>query len=328
MSATNCFERHVSLVISVTIVAALIAILGLILPSGVSAGSGIWTSTGGPVVAGGQVNAIVVHPTIPNTVYAAVNVDTLNSAGKVYRTTDGAANWSQVYAGTTQLNALAVTSTLVYAAGGQNYGENIIVKSGNSGSNWTAVFTGTDSNTNDVFNAIAINPSTTNIVYAAGAEQAGSTNSNVVYRTEDGGTSWTQVFNRTQDCCGASLNALVIHPTTPTTVYVAGGEKGPDSQYAVIYKTTNAGDPSPVWTQVYSTTDVSDFTALVVDPNTNMLYVGTEGNGPNTVYSGGDDGSGWGQFITSGPQAGYRLALDLPNSTLYASTENNRPYRE
>ena len=317
MSTTNSAGKTVRFLLS-SLAAMLIAILGLVLPSSVSGGSGAWSPTSGPLASAGMVNAIVVHPITPTTLYATVGVPTNGGMAKIYKSTNTAENWSPVYTGTTQLYALAVTGTLIYATGAQLYGENAIVKSENSGATWTAVFTGTNKNTGGSFNTIAINPVSTTTVYAAGTEW-GSTCSEVVYRSGDGGATWQQVLNVPipQGCpWGMSFWAMTINPTTPTTVYVAGGNgSSGSSAYGIIYKTTNDGAN---WTPVYSTTAISEFTSLAVDPNTlpATLYTGTGKQKPYTVYRGADDGTGWSQLIS---QAGEHLALDLPNNTFYAS---------
>src|SRR5436309_1387012 len=73
--------------------------------------AGIWTGNGPE---GGNIQALAIHPTSPNTVYAGTD------GGGVFKTTNGGLSWSAVNAGLTGFSVVALavdsgTPTTVYA---------------------------------------------------------------------------------------------------------------------------------------------------------------------------------------------------------------------
>jgi len=300
-------------IIAGSLAMALIAFLGLMSSQSVSAGDNVWTPTGGPLVEGGQVNSLAVHPSTADTLYAAAESFT---STVIHRSTNGAANWSRVFTGTTTYRGLAVAGNGdVYAAGGQNPGDSVVVK-GSGGTVWSIVLTSSTSLVQ--LYAIAVAPSDNNTVYAAGYESGFSGSGPVVFRTQDAGTNWVKQWPAGSNV-GGTWYAVAIHPTTPSTIFVAGQFSSfPNPPYAAIYRTTDSGAN---WTQVFSTTQVFAFTSLVIDSNNPAnVYAGAGGNnfgsGPGSVYrsTGNGDVGTWNQVNTyvSSP-----LSLDSANGIIY-----------
>jgi glucose/arabinose dehydrogenase len=266
----------------------------------------------------GQVNALAVHPTLSGTLFAAVGKPNSGTDTQVYKSTDGAAEWTQVYtASVKELHALAVTSTLVYAVGEGENGRGLIVQSQDSGATWTEVLTGAGLQDSGAFHAVAINPVATTTVYAAGSELNLSYIGNgVVYRTADGGATWTRVLT-TPTGAGrwANFYAVAINPVTPTIVFAGGYESVGTTSYAVVYRSTDGGSN---WTQVLSATKGADqqFTALAVHPLTpTLIYAGSQT--PKYVYRSSDGGNTWQEVRY---ERGFRLAIDPP-TTIYATDD-------
>ncbi len=119
----------------------------------VRAGDFQWTAIG---PAGGQIYALAIDPTTPDTLY-------VGRYGGVSKSINGGDSWTPVNTGltNTDVRALAIdpsTPTTFYAG---TYGG--VFKSTNGGGNWTAVNTGL---TNRQVWALAINPATPDTVYA------------------------------------------------------------------------------------------------------------------------------------------------------------------
>ncbi|MBN1484792.1 MAG: ABC transporter substrate-binding protein [Chloroflexia bacterium] len=286
--------------------------------------SGPWMPLGGPGAAGGIVEALAARTDVSGTLYAAVGSPPSGTNAKIYRSTDGAASWTPLYTGTERLGGLAVSGTLVYAAGQGDYGWDLVLRSGDGGDHWTPVLTGTEDYWTSL-HSVAIHPLSPTAVYAAGSQwwHVGQIDMGVVYRTLDDGASWTQALTVPGGCCGVQFNALDVAPLSPTTVFAAGSESDAASAYGVIYRTVDGGEN---WTRVLTATQDGGelhFSSLLVHPLTpTIVYAGT-GWGPNYLYRSEDGGLSWSRVFTG---AGFRLALDLPD-TIYASDDCSALYR-
>lgn len=147
----------------------------------------------------GGVYALALHPSNANIIFAGGVSDT-NSAGKVLKSIDGGANWSDVSTGLAQnyniVYALVIDPTapdVIYA--GCNYG---VFKSTNGGLNWI--------NLNTPFSAVRallIDTSASPCRIYAGSASYG------VYYSSDGGSSW-QPMN--QGLSNIQINCLGFDP--------------------------------------------------------------------------------------------------------------------
>jgi hypothetical protein len=149
----------------------------------------------------GMVNALVVNPAAPSTIFAGM------ASGRVYQSIDGGAHWSRSDAGLpgTPISSLAIAADNSAMYAGTAAG---VFESTNGGLTWFAQNSGL---TNTAVNAVAVDPSNANIVYAA----TGSGTSGALFMSTNGGGAWASV--------ASSLNhyftSVVIDPVTPQHVY-------------------------------------------------------------------------------------------------------------
>jgi len=272
------------------------------------AGAGAWTPLGGPSLAGGDARALAVHPAISGTLYAAVQApgadwDVLST---IYRSTDGAANWTAIYTAPQRIVGLAVTDTVIYAGAYNKDGANlrpVIYRSADGGLNWTAPL----SIAYGVIWDLDVHPTLTQTAIAGGGDFPDMA---VLYETTDGGATWTEIFSYTRSGWAPTVNAALIHPTTPLTRLLSHDGEVDGTPGSYIHRSTDGGAN---WTEVYSTT--GDFvTSLVANPVTpTTIYAGSYNS---NFYRSSDGGATWAAVITDG-SAGQGLVLDPPD-TLYA----------
>jgi photosystem II stability/assembly factor-like uncharacterized protein len=175
-----------------------------------------------------------------------------------------------------------------------------IFKSTDKGGTWTAANGGL---TDFSVVAIAVDPQGSGTVYS-------STMNAGIFKSTDGGGTWTLKLSDPEDY------PVVIDPSNPTTIYVAGGG---------VFKSTDGGDS---WRYLVGAGSV---VALAIDPNNpETLYAGevnypfgppVTGNGVDRTDDGGET---WrpanGGLPASGIAFGF-LAVDPKNSaTVYAAT--------
>lgn len=176
------------------------------------------------------------------------------------------------------VNAVAAdpaTPTTVYAAtnGGGFF------KSLDAGDTWTAASAGIPDVASTILTGLAVDPVTPDRVY--GTARLGA--SGGVLRSTDGGASWS--FTAT-----GVLNAIAVHPATPSTLYAVGDG---------IRKSSDAGTS---WAQVQTGS---------------FFCVGFAPSSPGTVYAGGmggllrstDGGVTWTPLFGSGSEPVRAVAV-------------------
>jgi len=193
--------------------------------------------------------------TDPGLVYAGFSRDTLSLAGQgVFKSTDGAMNWSAANLTTTicgfdfipDVLALALQktgmTTTVYA--GTDAG---IFKTTDGGATWSPINTGLPTTRCSLegterfprlIRQLAVDPTDANVAYAV-ADAADDDLVVRLFKTEDGGVSWTvKLAFGGPDLEG--ITSLAIDAIHPTTVYAGTGLSG-------VLKTTDGGDH---WTRM------------------------------------------------------------------------------
>lgn len=191
----------------------------------------------------GRVTAIAVHPSNPDTLYAGA------AQGGVYRSLDGGATWTPL-----------MDNALSLAVG-----------------------------------AIAIAPSQPSTIYVGTGEANFSADSFFgvgVYRIDHADTNPILVGPLNIDATfhddiftGTSISQIVVHPTDPNTIFVGSMRFGvsgvsgqPGSNFAGLYRSTNAAGPSGSVT--FTQLIFADITDIAMEPgNPNSLLV--------AVFSGG-----------------------------------------
>jgi len=186
----------------------------------------------------------------------------------LYKSTDGAGNWSASSNGLTAsgVNCLTpdpVTAGTLYA--GTSLG---VFKTTDAGANWSLTGLNPPVNAPLVTNAVVIDTSNASTVYAATTQGVyKSTNSGGIYTTKNSGLTSLTVF------------ALALDPNSPAILY-AGTQGG-------VFKTTNGGDS---WVAMNNGTNNVRINKIVIDPSQNpaaTIYLGTSGRGILKTTNGG-----------------------------------------
>lgn len=295
----------------------------------------LWTSNG-PV--GGLVQALAVDPSDPATIFAGT------SGGGFFRSTDAGSSWSAVNTGIASPGSFVMTGVSVspldparvYGTG-QSGAQGFVFRSSDGGVSWTSAQL--DASANAV-TAVG-DPFRPNTVYCAGQ---------ALYRTLDGGETWHGVsftgpyfsvvadptapltvyagglshVRKTTDGgstwvsksaglpSGRDVQAIAVHPTTPSTLFAGVETSG-------VYRSTDGGDN---WTSLGPTVGTSHLSvfALAIDPaNPDTIHAAGIVSGGVGVYSSTNGGSSW----TATPLAlgAWALAVaPLSPTRLFAGT--------
>jgi len=233
----------------------------------------------GPGNFAGRVTAVAVDPSNAQIVYVCTA-----SAG-VWRTMNGGVNWTDIGAGLGTNFTGAVTvdfnnASIVYVCTGDpdigvpGVG---LYKSVNRGNSFTLTgLTGIA-----WASRILVQPGNSSIVYAG--TSAG------LHKSTDGGTAWSRLWT-------GSVNDLVMHPSTPTTLYWGQAGVG-------IYKSTDGGVTRTL--QAGRPTDPFGRARLALCLGTpNTLYASFDVGGTVEMWKTINGGTNWTK-LASPPQAGW-----------------------
>ncbi len=173
--------------------------------------------------------ALAIDPTMPTTMYAAIDDDGVyadpaspSGIGGVYKTTDGAITWNSIGLSGAAVNLLVIApgaSNVLYAATEGDYGFprgfRGLFKSTDSGATWSAMNTGLDKlvATGSRVTAIVIDPIDSNLLYL-GVSGSG------VFKSADGGATWMP-FNA--GLANLNVRSLAFAPGCGHTLYAGTG---------------------------------------------------------------------------------------------------------
>jgi hypothetical protein len=205
----------------------------------------------------------------------------LRTKSPMYKTIDGAANWSNDNYGFTSNNTTTMvinpTEPSTVYAGTQNG----VFKTINGGRTWTAMNNGL---TNRNVTAMVIDPSTPATLYVA---SGGFQPNSGVYKSTDGGATWVP---RNTGITHIDFLSLAIVPSAPNTLYLGANQCCSPTSH--IYKTTDGGDN---WALIPNAQPVIP-ASIVVDPlNNSTIYV-ADGLIPGAVYKSTNSGTSFQKF--------------------------------
>ncbi len=205
--------------------------------------------------------AILIDPASPNTLYLGTN-------NGVYKSSNGAGNWTPVNNGlrvmpgfpVPRVNRLLLhptNSSTIYAATEQG-----VFISSNAAGSWTV--------SNNGFGgalpvrALAFDPTNPQRLYAGASG---------VFKSTDGGATWVAHNNGlipTGQTIAALVRALAIDPTAPTTLYAVTARDG-------VYKSTDGGLS---WSAANSGLNNSIVNTILVEPtNPSNMFLGVTARG-------------------------------------------------
>lgn len=259
-------------------------------------------------------NQLHPDPDQPGTVYA------FNSLlSSVYKATQGGAVWQTL--SITRVNSILVdpfTTTRIYA--GTDRG---IYISDDAGQSWPEfVQIGPPREYEEHYwywpNILRSHPDQPGTLLAGLTHNVGGYTSwsGSIYRSTDWGQTWTQgVISPNQPI--SNVRDIAYDPISPTIVYAATGDTGPDVQGPLL-KSTDGGE---TWTPL----DIEGVIAVQMEPNTHRLYISNhsvceEGGQTSALCFSDDYGKTW-EPAGAGPGDinGFMFASGSP-PIIYART--------
>ncbi len=226
-------------------------------------GGASWTAvnTGMPVST--NVNALAI-PVSAAAIYAGTNRG-------VFQSVNSGSNWTAINTGLVIPNTTTVpnvtslvihpTNPLTIYAGTSN---SFVFKSTNGGTNWTAL---NDLSAPRFANTLALDPTNSSIIYSGGSGGAS--------KSTDGGATWLNITNEltvpiASGTFNLNINALVINPGNPSTLYVGTG----GNNEAFVTKLNASG--SGLIYSTYLSGNASDFgESIALDSSNNAYVTGT-----------------------------------------------------
>ncbi|HWS86861.1 MAG TPA: FG-GAP-like repeat-containing protein [Pyrinomonadaceae bacterium] len=208
--------------------------------AGTSGGSGVYKSTDGGLTFEAKangisiplVNTLAVHPTTPATLYAGTGF-------AIFKTTNGGESWTELNLGIPGAgpgaNEIVIDPSnpqTVYAAT-PNRG---VLKTTNGGTSWTQVNNGLpqDAGFIPLLRTLALDPSNPSTLFTAFSGFPTG-----IFKSTNGGASWVNSSAGLTATVGGqtftpSVNAILVDPSSPSTVYAATTGYG-------VYKSTDGG---------------------------------------------------------------------------------------
>jgi len=167
------------------------------------------------------ITALAQSPADPNVLIVGgqghCNGNGSTTGGGLYRTADGGATWTMVFAagsGSRDVIFDPRDANVVFA----QLRSKGIYKSTDGGQNWTVLQNGIPINSAAAYGRLAMSASNPDTMYALLGPSSGA--SLTLYRTDDAGASWTTVnANACEGQCYYNLT-LDVHPTDPETLLV------------------------------------------------------------------------------------------------------------
>ena len=169
-----------------------------------------------------------------NTYYAGAE-------GRLYKTTNGGTSWTPISTSLSgRVNDIAINGTTVFVTTRNQPSTGRVYRSSDGGSNFTNV---TPTGASFDFSAVAIDPNNFNNIFIGGGNHFETKVLGNLYKSTTGGVSsvsWGVVKG------GVIVNALLIDPDDPNTIYAGCGYSGGTD--VPMYKSTDGGTN---WVRAY-----------------------------------------------------------------------------
>ena len=236
------------------------------------------------------VQALAIDPLTPSTLYAGTD------DGRVFKSTDGAANWTSSRAADARVTTLAinpVTPGTVYV-GTSRYGPDAagtdpsatggVFKSTDSGATWSN--TGL---TNRPVRSLVVDPVTPTTLYAVLDDAGGSPVAGPrggLLKSTDGAATWDTSLSNEQT--SGQVRSVAIDPLTPSTLYAGAWGASPEMGWGEMYKSVDGGGS---WVLLADSSVFADAVeVLAIAPGNGATYAGLATYG---LYASPDDGATW-----------------------------------
>lgn len=281
---------------------------------------------------------------------------------KIYKTTNYATSWTALGVAGLPTSGLylrgvagAKTSASIVGAianGGR------VFRSTNGGGAWTMIGSPTNMTNNGLsLSSIAFDPTNASIIYVASV--APSLTASHIWRSANGGTNWTVIDGAGSGFpSGVPVNAVIVDPVTPTTlyaatqlgVYVSSDSGGSWNRFGAGMPLVNVMDvyvsddgsliraatfgrsvwqfaPGPtqytISGSVAGLTNANTVGLTLTDTTTSATQVlGTQGNGSFTFATALDAGDGWSVSVSTQP-VGQMCAVSNGSGTNLSADVSN-----
>ena len=235
----------------------------------------------GPGNIGGRIRSLVIHPTIPSTIWVG------GVSGGVWKSTNSGASWLPLndWMASLAISCMEIDKTspnVLYAGTGSRFRGAGIFKSSDGGSTW-AQLTNTSYAVQGNINRLTICP-TNHLILLAGT-------ANGIFRSADAGTTWTQTYNTT------SIRQVAFSPTNGSKA-IAGADDGGIALYST--------DVGQTWTAA-SGLGVGGRVEFAYAPSNPQIVYVQQDVGDGTIYASTDGGVTYTQRGTNGYNAGGQM---------------------
>jgi hypothetical protein len=293
---------------------------------------GPWLSLDGPRAPGGQVSDIAANLTTAEMLFAAVSSPNTFDRGttEIYKTVDGGQSWESLITIDKPVHALAAAGDMVYAGAFNPDGEGVgIYRSPDGGDTWDEVYTFPR---RGVWIDMSVDPLDPDHAVAGGRLDDGTGNDHgIVYGTVDGGLTWSPLLTATLPGESSSVDAVLIHPVTPTIILAAYQDYNTGD--SIIYRSDDGG---ATWGDSFSVLN-GKVVSLAANPAEPDLLLAGVGNDPfwwtpdedHRVLRSQDAGLTWDDVFTEGGShvrfmpPDQAVALDFGN--VWVSESNGDP---
>ncbi|MCE2956368.1 MAG: WD40/YVTN/BNR-like repeat-containing protein [Bacteroidota bacterium] len=263
-----------------------------------------------------QIGRVIVHPTNPDIVFAAVlgHPYGANEERGVFRTRDGGTTWEKVLYINHNTGAIEIefdpsnpntiiTDLWEHREGPWENGSflgknNGLFKSTDGGTTWNKIGKGLPTDDQGLGRiGFGIAPSNSKIVFATVDARDGGG----IYKSEDGGENWIRVStDRRLWGRGGDFAEIRVHPKNPDVVFVAN---------TAAYRSTDGGK---TWMSFKGAPGGDDYHRIWINPIQPEIMLFAADQGAVVTVNGGKSWSSW---------------LNQPTSQLYhISTDNQFPY--